>query len=1797
MAKEKDPKYVANSADVGVRDEFCALVSKLDLDSGETEHDELQSAVDELKAFLDKGFNLTSIAQSFSYASTVNDNRTLTYLTSALSKVIDFSNGKEELSESVSGLIDQILGHIGVFHRSLSSFRPNIVNPMLKLMISIIAFDKGSRLDKFLDSFDLTLKSLPKLAIPSKTESLEPAMCQSDASVRHNFVSFWLAFCQAVTPLTRKDILTTNSRVMSNIFRYIAGFDSPDLQHSVLEFMDTCVLMEPSYKKMTKCRIVGDWVITKLVELYSIKRLRKELQLLLLKMCTDEADGLVFRDDKAWFSDDSAGAVVTVGAKQFKVHNKLIFTMLVKLQPCVDDLQLDLVVRVLEHIPELVPAYNYYCFFTNGAHDPKLTSFYVGQSLLLLKLVQLPVPAQFLKTIKKKIQSETDVRATANSENSNVLLWNIAEAICPSQLTRAAFVNGLGSDSALIVHINLVLMVAILQKYQQFSLILSYDSNQSYSKIGLELTEILKSQKFPPLDVLGRKINELLSSGKESQNVLLLNAFKVAEYYNEVFGESANVRLHSFDLTQPDKQFKGLDMAILSSYLRLSAGSPEQCSWWKREKNASNTLFTALLTLPCHHAAISVSDIVSVVSSLTSDTLMFSGFRDANNKVLCSQVYALVLSLKRLSVLHGSEEVQGVCHVIDESVSRCVQSPYKYVDQAAKYNSGLSPLFVVLLEQSKYYQGDSSLLFEWIQLVVRYLFLLGEPLSAMKQCLAEYWPKEVSITLDLAKYEASLHEFCSKYSKTELSGSVIENPTDNLLDIPFSELSSHISAVIPTADFDAVCLLIRCHSIVVSEDISYKKAETLLSKILSKLGSYILQKIDDIVSRSKAEGVPLLSSKYWRPLFVGSADLSSSHGENPVLRKRMLTSALLNEVMVAVSAQISNSGTQCDLLSDYSSAIFALLTSLDVESGEKMREMLGSTVWVLREDQIVSLLTSLKDRFVVSSLVQEAAIRNMSVSKELFMSLLSQLNENNVNSFSRLANSIDFDSVSVATLLKARQSTVFPILTVAASKKKELAQTLATDVTDSIDDIIVSADGLVFLNVLSKQVPEFGEMLYPKVVEAVRQIVLSKSFDNAKLKVLLAILSQSSSHPQNEDGRIVEKLLELPAFSNEASLVFSREFEGLLVKFGDLIEKSKIRLWLQRAALYTTQMFSECKGEKLPAQFVDFLIAMETVLREFPIWKYVPKGVVNSQIEGILATKWIRNTEVLRYVIRVLCAGSGHLIEATRVLQIFINNECNGLRNSATDRETLQIRFYSALIIHRLVENEPKSLASVDVMLSIVKFHTATIFPDDSILRLVMSRLEECLGVSWINYVVDWELRESNDDDDDANDTDVRSKYASDDCLFVESSPSSLQDLRVIIRKSIVDQTISHFSETQSVSLPHPESDEGFLTAWVGYFEEFGAGLGSKILKSEFRYDSGFLMLALLNNDELFKFQEDRLKVSVRALVESGMLQLIVVNLVNAKNHVRHIARKLAGAIFATLDEQMKEMEKHNSEKEIEKYHSEKEKLQKYHSEKDESAKETPKFRPYKERAIFKLFLGNLLNTMDDAETKSEDSGSNESHENDVAPIVFVFLSHLVPILMNPGHFMYEKAYRYLLGAPQFRTYEVPFFKAVMCLFTKDQHASAESDNSEDYYRRLHWFLSTLKESITCPADFRIIRKGSFLETLLMLVHSPFLYMRTQGLITDVLLKLVGVANGADTLIRSSGLLSFLEQYCNELRSSKKLLDHHPNAKARKNFLLLEYQRVAIEAELSSSCNGSNKRALEWTGGDLPNSVKRIMRD
>ncbi|GMF48589.1 unnamed protein product [[Candida] boidinii] len=121
---------------------------------------------------------------------------------------------------------------------------------------------------------------------------------------------------------------------------------------------------------MTKCKIFGDLLLKKFVELYTVTDIREELQKFLLKVSTDYSKGLVFNVDNLWMNSNrsdidveaensNSGVLISVGDRSFKINNKLIYILLTTLKPWSDDLQLDLVSSIMKEVPELLSCYNY----------------------------------------------------------------------------------------------------------------------------------------------------------------------------------------------------------------------------------------------------------------------------------------------------------------------------------------------------------------------------------------------------------------------------------------------------------------------------------------------------------------------------------------------------------------------------------------------------------------------------------------------------------------------------------------------------------------------------------------------------------------------------------------------------------------------------------------------------------------------------------------------------------------------------------------------------------------------------------------------------------------------------------------------------------------------------------------------------------------------------------------------------------------------------------------------------------------------------------------------------------------------------------------------------------------------------------------------------------------------------------------------------------------------------------------------------------------------------------------------
>ncbi|QPG74863.1 hypothetical protein FOA43_002199 [Brettanomyces nanus] len=1745
---DRKSKYKSNPVNSQVDSHFSELVQSLDEKTKDSD-------ISDLLLFLEKDFNITSLGQSFSYASTANDSSSLASIIVNLGRLVKFASNVKSLELSIDQLIDELIKNANVFSKCLSSGKPSLVNPILRLMTAIITYNSGVKTDKLLESLDFSSKVLPKLAIPSKLEALDPAKCQTEFSVRSNFVTFWITLCNAAAPLSRKDILTTAGKVMSNIFKYIAVYDSPELQRDVLNFLDQSILMEPSYKRMTKCKMIGDWVMSKVVDLYLVETLRDQLHQLLIKMCTDETNGLVFPDDNVWFeTSEVSGAAVSIGDRTFHVHNKLIYTMLTKLKPWADDLQLELVITVIRYIPELMPAYCYYCFFINGSHDPKLSSFYMGQSLMLLKLVRLPIPQQFIKRVRNSVDT-----SSATSNGTPLPASNVMEFICPSQLNRSAFTQGLASPHKLITHINTVLLIAIFQKFEKMIKTLSYDNNDLYTDLKNELLEIMEVQKLPTFGAIVGDLNEF-SKKTPDNKILLLNYLKMAEYYHKVLGQTGSILLTSINLGQSDEDFQGVDLAILDCYLNLTSDSSDQNKWWNVAKGSENTLFTSLLRLPyrleAKGASGSVTDeqITEVLSGLVGDSLIFSDFRAKTQIALTSQIYAILLSLHQFSsIVHNAQEIDKVCKVLDESVSRCVKTPYKYIDHASKYSSYLSPFYITVLEQSKFVKGDLDGLFLWIQLVTRSLFLLGEPLNAMKQSVEEFLgPDKVSIDFDLTSYETTVDSFFEENYKTlKLADTGF---AELVLNAPLAMLQTNIDTMIPMSDIDMVSLITRCNTLVYCEALPLDKVQLLLTKLLEKMGNYLIQRFDVIFDSEEVSTrcLNLFDNKYWKSLYLDTEE------QNP---KKYHTAAFLNSLFYTLFKGKS------EVFSDYADTVLQLAAKLNSSTNPEAIRVLDSSLWTLANDQVSKLLSITDNKKLRESLLRMSVNRNISLLfSEFFQLLQKHLNKENRDLFGELAKRVDVSKSDLSSMLAAHSNeNMYPVLCSVLSSHSEFAEYIATTLKPFSVDISATGEGLSFLHFLSEQYSPLQEYVFTKAREGLQRVIDIGDVGNHPINLYLKIVSFNSGLIEQEDAsEMVIKLMALDSFANEASLIFSKEFVSVILNC-QFKEVSIINGWLCRETLYASKMFAETGSCQLPEQFIGFLKSMKPLINKMPVWKVVPRSLMNSQLEIILSNRWIENVDILKYVLWLLGSKSKGFVEEDKMLQIFINNEYNALRKSPTDKSGLELRYYCAVMIYFLFESNPKRVSTTDVQLTLSKFHLGTTRPDDRVLRKVLNKLEASLGVSWINYISSWEFQEESSkiisgDSEDANDE----SYALQNYWLVKESPEISQGLNVVLRKDIVTATIENFNET-TLKLPISSLKDG---KWEEFFVNTTIDVGERLRRKDFLYDSEFLMLLMLNNEELFNFGEEDVKVSAKALIESDLLQIVVMNLVNSREEIRSMAHRILSSVFMILDSQVKMADKNREARES-----------------DESKKvgeSLDSFHLYKERSIFKMFLGNLLYTIEEP---------TDEESEDICPLIVVFLSYLVPVLNNPGHFMYEKVYRFMLGAPKFRTYEIPLFKAVMRLFTKDTHASSDTDNTEDYYRRLLWFLETLSKSITSSRDLRVLRRSGFLDTLMTLTSSPFVHLRVQCLIIKVLLKIVQIPSGADLLVRSSGLLAFLEEKAYSLGTKSGFrIDQ-----VRNSLLLLNYQKMAVEARISSDLNGANKRTREWCRGDMDRSVKRVI--
>ncbi|KAH3678497.1 hypothetical protein WICMUC_001514 [Wickerhamomyces mucosus] len=906
LPKKGNFKANIGSVNTGVFDKIEEL-----LKNNETNFD-----INSFHQFLAKGF-ATQATQSWSYYSHVNDHVKFTSSTITLTKLIKKLGEHYDLIANGLEIIKDILvNYSKTLYRGLSSTRPSITNPILRLINEFILFQNGSLVDDFVALFEFQLPVLPKLLIPTKQESsnVESTHNKEHLSIRYCFIRVLINLLKYSNSIVRKDFLAANSKIMSNWFKYLPNIDSDALISITLKTWDEFILREPSFKKSTKLKVFNEWNIIKLIPLYysSNKELRTEFHTFLTATIIDPKHGLKFTSDEAWLSSQKvSSSTLLVNGKNFKLNNKFIYSILTNLKPWDDDLQMKLIIESLSVIPELIcPFLNY--LSSRGLHDPKLTSYWLGQTLLLSKIIRLQTPEEIIK-------SETAPSISI-----------VKELVLPSTLNRSVLTKCLNSDVFLIRQLSAQLIMDTLIKLNE---ILKIFTTKDWQEGRLDLINSVYSS-LPELSAVASSLSDSYSK-QPSNKILLATNLMIINTYLPIFPDdynySSSISKPYVDLVNSKTEFSNIDLVLLDNFFQLQQGYSSQLKWWNKSDTKSNSLFTLLLKITSSNKSGSVSSKIShLLQVIVQQTVIF------NYKTLkVDPITILIHSLQILSYNDSVKNTGKIWKLLDETISRSVKTPFKYLDSSNELER-LSPFIVALFEQWKFVESGEGYetVSKWLVLYLRYCAICGEPIEPIQKLLAES-----EIDSGLETYLTINETSSSDKSFTIASDiSFFEFATT----APLEKFSS--SKKIPISDFDIIGAFARVKNLLDDESLTLKEVETPISALFAKIGDYLFNNTESSVKFS--------SVFYWGELYLSNNTDKSTY-----------ISSLVSEVF----EQLPDFDVK-----DFSKAVIGSLNRIDLNDAQQL--VLSDSLWSLRSDELRQVLNNenvIIERGVVKQLLEK----------------------------------------------------------------------------------------------------------------------------------------------------------------------------------------------------------------------------------------------------------------------------------------------------------------------------------------------------------------------------------------------------------------------------------------------------------------------------------------------------------------------------------------------------------------------------------------------------------------------------------------------------------------------------------------------------------------------------------------------------------------------------------------------------------------------------------------------------------
>lgn len=1474
-----------------------------------------------LVSFVQKGF-LPKALNNLSYFSSVNNIGQVARISKSLVKVLDTINyviidknlesrllssklalleEKERISEFYSDLSKN---HLKVVYKMFGLRKPDATIGVTRLLIALCEFGDQNVFSEFLDNFDFSHSLLPKIIVPTR-DDFDRKILNSN-SMRCAVIELWIAICSRCTSTFRKALLT-NFKVMNNFWKYLE-MERYESLNQIIEFLTKHVLDEKSFKRSSKCQILNENFLYNFRSLFSLvtnENTRSEdddmEDFTTFKSSFTEFMNVLVSDQARGISypQNEFGSLLTVNNKEFKINNKLIYTLLTALKPWDSYTQLQYVMVILNNNSELLPPYmNWIVASSGGYHDPSLSSYWIGHTLLYTEILKCPsLPVQF-------------------------------EFVSLAPLSKNAMTDCLSYPNDLVKQLGLQLILLQLTK-------LSEAENVPQSVIELVASNLPVHASLIPLLTHENKIIKLTST-------MIVRKLEQVAPTSSSGAIVSLIGTNLANLNLDDGECDSFELVLLDNYLSIQSNN--DLKWWNKSSKG-NSFFTSLLKLSSMGAL--KSKLFHILEKLTKTSLIFHDKRFVESPLL--------MLIESTSVFKATDLVDEFWNCLDETISRAIKTPYKYLDKSHLEYNDVSIFVVALFEQLQFIPNvkNNKPVMSWLNLFMKNLVIVGEESATIEKVAAD---NGFELTINLSDIE----------------------PKQNII-----------------TKFDFAEGVLVFNRLVAS-----RSKGTNLFNLASKLGNFL-------VSSSLSD--PLLYN------FVSNPDKWSFF--------KSLTSSTITENEIIGISLVSEMLQQLQEPLVDSSLNSLVYRSCKLELPKKNQSVLSKMLWILSLEQIQEL----------SSLIY-------------FNELLI------VNVFKRI---IDLQIEVTPDFSKLMQITSNEMSLILRHFKPPMEQISLVLNNSHFHFLIDNPSSEVIQYLLQSE--EIDEDVLYRVAPYSTEI--AEKYKPRVIKLALGLLNWSQSMKIFssyvnffESNEILDLVLD--HVQDKQKLTMTAEFAQFVTKIhynGKLPES--LKLWFHKAMIYITKKFAEASN--LSDNFDAFLLAMEDFISsvEHP-WKMIPSSVMNTQFEVLLRHKsWPTKAKYLSYANKVIFKAEPKDILSDKLLQIFVNNEDNILTRLPSVEEA-ESRFQSALLIHTLFKFNVSKSATMTLLNQLLVFYLGSIRSEDLLIKQILKGIEKKIAQSWVNQVTNWDFLEEITQKD--------LELIGEERLFIKDH----SHLVVALNKNFVDNTVNNMRPAPVV----PESTK------YNDFVDFSLHCTVSTYQ-ETIYDSEFLILVVINNDELVhEDDEGKMVFNLAKLADSGLLGFIVTALSNPS--VREVSKIILYGILKYMD-----------------------------------ALESN----FKDKNILKVYVSSILHTM--------------RVGDHTTPLVWYMIGSMASIITNPSHFLYDRVFRYILSTPLFKEYEIPLLNTIMFSLKNDD--SLEEDN---YYKQATWLVEQLTNGVKTTTDLKALRFKSVVELILNLCNSNYVTNSMKSKVLNLLYAIQGIGKeGLDMLVTKFGALSSLEAFKSSL--------------------------------------------------------------